>query len=165
MISFLPFQHAPTLFWNWDVCVNKVMFSKDKVCSVPACQTSSVHEKRECHWRILKLLCLLKRNLKPRLSRGALVRWLNALLGWNACPPFWTWSLQVGTDVIHVVPFIHSYLFYLDVISYYEVTVTWDNEGTTISRILSRISFSQVQLLQNEMAIIFPLIGWDMFCN
>lgn len=35
-----------------------------------------------------------------------------------------------------------------------------------ISRILSMISFGQVQLLQNEMAVIFPLIGWDiMFCN
>ena len=35
-----------------------------------------------------------------------------------------------------------------------------------ISRILSMISFGQVQLLQNEMAVFFPLIGWDiMLCN
>jgi hypothetical protein len=103
-----------------DVSMNKVMFSKDKVYSVPACKSYSVHEKRECHWRIQKLLCILKSKLKPCLSCGAIIRWLNACLGWNVCPPLWTWSLQGGTDIIHGVPFKNSELCYLDVISYYD---------------------------------------------
>jgi hypothetical protein len=108
-VSFLSNMHQQC--FESDVSMNKVMFSKGKVCSVPECGSCSVHEKRECHWRILKLLCILKSNLKPRLSCGAIIRWLNAFLGWNVCPPLWTWSLQVGTDIVHGLPFVNSELF------------------------------------------------------